>query len=64
MCDFHVVMCQGDNEKLIMENVTELRVDGNGIFLKSLFDGQKDLPATILRSIDFLANTVRLERAS
>lgn len=62
MCDFRVVLCQGDNEELIMENVTELRADGNGISLKSLFDGQKDIPSTILRSIDFLANTVRLEQ--
>lgn len=62
MCDFRVVLCQDNSEQLIMENVTELRADGNNVSLKSLFDGQKDLSSTVLRSIDFLANTVRLER--
>ncbi|MDR3088234.1 MAG: CooT family nickel-binding protein [Desulfobulbaceae bacterium] len=62
MCDFRVVLRQGEGETLIMENVTELRADGGIISIKSLFDGQKDMPATVLRSIDFLANTVRLEK--
>ena len=62
MCDFRVVLQQSGNEEVIMENVTQLQVEPDGIAVSSLFEGPRTVPAALVRSIDFLAGKVYLEK--
>jgi predicted RNA-binding protein len=62
MCDFRVVLEEDGQERLVMENITELTVQEDAISISSLFGGPMVLAATRVHRIDFLANTVLLRK--
>lgn len=49
-----------DEEKPLLEEVAELRVEGRKLYLRTLFGEERELPAC-LREIDFLNSTILLE---
>lgn len=64
MCEIKVVLEHDGSEELVMENVTGLEILKNGVSITSLFEGQKTLPETAVKNIDFLAGKVFLQQAS
>lgn len=49
------------NKEFLMADVTRVEISGDRLTLKSLFGEQKELAAK-LKVIDFVANTMLLER--
>lgn len=58
-----VVLEKDGSEELLMEDVTNLVVDQDGLTISTLFEGPKALPQVHIRSIDFMAGKVFLEQA-
>ena len=62
MCQISVVMESDGVEELLMENVTNLVVDSNSLQISNLFEGPKSVEQVVIRSIDFMAGKVMLEK--
>ena len=62
MCEIRVVMDHDGAEELMMENVTKLDVLEDALVITSLFEGTKEIPGASVRSIDFLAGKVYLQK--
>ena len=60
MCQISVYVEKEGKEELLLEDVTNLRVEATGVKLSTLFDGPKDVANTVLASIDFVAGKVVL----
>jgi predicted RNA-binding protein len=58
-----VVMEKDGSEELVMEDVTNLVVDEDGLTISTLFEGPRTLPQVNIRSIDFMAGKVFLKQA-
>jgi predicted RNA-binding protein len=63
MCQMSVVMEKDGSEELVMEDVTNLVVDEDGLTISTLFEGPRTLPQVNIRSIDFMAGKVFLKQA-
>lgn len=64
MCQTSVVMEHADSEELMLENVTALEVIEGGLFIATLFEGQKEYPGVAIRRIDFNEGKVYLYRSA
>jgi len=62
MCQISVVLEKDGGEELLMEDVTNLVVDDDGLQISTLFEGPRSLPQVAVRSIDFMAGKVFLEQ--
>lgn len=62
MCQISVVVEQEGVEKLVMEDVTNLEVEPDSLKISTLFEGPKALEHVVIRSIDFMAGKVLLEK--
>lgn len=62
MCQISVVMEKDGSEELVMEDVTNLVVEADGLKISTLFEGFKSFPQVNIRSIDFMAGKVFLEQ--
>ena len=62
MCQISVVMESDGVEELVMEDVTNLVVDSNSLQISNLFEGPKSVEQVVIRSIDFMAGKVILEK--
>lgn len=62
MCQMSVVIDRDGTEELIMEDVTTLVVESDGMQISTLFEGPKALEHVAIRSIDFMAGKVLLEQ--
>ena len=62
MCQISVVVEQEGIEELVMEDVTNLVVDSDGLEISTLFEGPKSLAQVAIRSIDFIAGKVVLQK--
>ena len=62
MCQISVVVEQEGMEELVMEDVTNLVVDSGGLEISTLFEGPKALEQVAIRSIDFIAGKVVLQK--
>ena len=61
MCEASAYLIQDGKEELILENVDELRREGNIIKMVNLFGDQKALDARI-KMISFVENKIVLEK--
>jgi len=57
-----VVLEHDGNREKVMDNVTELEVLPEGIRVSTFFEEPKLVPASRITRIDFLKNTVTLEK--
>ena len=62
MCEASAYVIQDGKESLVLENVDELRKEGNTITMTNLFGDQKILDAEI-KTISFVDNKIILEKA-
>jgi len=60
MCQISVVFEREGNQETVMENVTRLEIEGNGIVLTSFFEEPKKVPDVTISHIDFLGGKVFL----
>ena len=63
MCQISVVVENDGVEELFMEDVTNLVVDSDTIKISNLFEGPKSIQQVAIRSIDFAAGKVGLEKS-
>lgn len=63
MCQISVVIERDGVEELVMEDVTNLVVDSDSLQISTLFEGPKSVDQVVIRSIDFIAGKVMLEKA-
>lgn len=59
MCQAKVILQQGEESELLMEDVIHLRVDGNKVWLSTFFEPPTSVHAYI-KEADFLKHTVTL----
>jgi len=62
MCQISVVIERDGVEELVMEDVTNLVVDFDSLQISTLFEGPKSVEQVVIRSIDFMAGKVMLEK--
>lgn len=62
MCQISVVMEKDGIEELVMEDVTTLVVDSDNLEISNLFEGPKSIQQVVIRSIDFVAGKVLLQK--
>ena len=62
MCQISVVVEKDGVEELIMEDVTNLVVGSDNLEISTLFEGPKSLEHVVIRSIDFMAGKVMLQK--
>lgn len=62
MCQISVVVQRDGVEELVMEDVTNLEVDADNLKISTLFEGPKAVEHVVIRSIDFMAGKVLLEK--
>lgn len=62
MCQISVVIERDGVEELVMEDVTNLVVDSDSLQISNLFEGPKSVEQVVIRSIDFMAGRVLLEK--
>ncbi|WP_457575182.1 CooT family nickel-binding protein, partial [Desulfomarina sp.] len=60
MCQTNVVLNEDGNEKLLLENVTALKIVEGGLQITTLFEGQKEFSGMSLDRIDFNEGKVYL----
>lgn len=63
MCQISVVIERDGVEELVMEDVTNLVIDSDSLQISTLFEGPKSVDQVVIRSIDFIAGKVMLEKA-
>lgn len=61
MCQSNAYVLDGDGEKLVLEDVAYVEVDGDMVKMRTLFGESTSLRARI-REIDFTKNRIILER--
>ena len=62
MCQISVVVEEDGREELVMEDVTNLVVDSDRLQISNLFEGPKSIDQVAIRSIDFVAGKVMLQK--
>lgn len=62
MCQMSIVLEQDGTEESIMESASRLDVIEDGITVSTLFEESKQLSGVTIRSIDFLAGKVILQK--
>ena len=62
MCQISVVVEKDGMEELVMEDVTSLVVDTDKLEISNLFEGPKSIDQVVIRSIDFVAGKVLLQK--
>ncbi len=63
MCQITAVLHEAGQERVVLENVTELEVKDNGLLLQTMFDEPKKLQGVVVTRIDFLGGRVYLAPA-
>ena len=61
MCVARAYLRQEQKEELLMEEIALIRVEGENLFLKSIFGEEKSVKANI-KEVDFVASKVLLEK--
>jgi len=61
MCQMSVVIDRDGIEELVMEDVTNLVVEPDGLQISTLFEGPKKVEHAVIRSIDFMGGKVFLQ---
>jgi predicted RNA-binding protein len=63
MCESHAYLVEGTDEKLIMEDVVNIKVEGNTVILTNIIGEEKTLDAEV-ESISFLDHRILLRSIS
>jgi predicted RNA-binding protein len=58
------MMEKDGGHELLLENVTGLEVEGNGLKITTLFEGTESWPGVAIRRIDFTGGKVFLYRTT
>ncbi len=62
MCQISVYIEKDGVEELVLEDVTNLRVETAGVSVSCLFDGPRQVADAVIDSIDFMAGKVLLRK--
>ena len=62
MCQVSAFVKEDNNEELLTENVTSLKILDRGVQLNTLFEGLVDYQDLMLAQIDFSAGRIVFER--
>ena len=62
MCQMSVVLEKDGVEEMLLEDVTNLQVDNGTVSVSTLFEGPRKLQDVAIRSIDFMAGKVFLQK--
>ncbi len=62
MCQMSVVVEKDGVEETLLEDVTNLQVDNGTVSVSTLFEGSRKLQDVAIRSIDFMAGKVFLQK--
>ncbi|NNF47590.1 MAG: CooT family nickel-binding protein [Desulfofustis sp.] len=62
MCQISVVVEKDGVEEMVMEDVTNLVVGSDNLEISNLFEGPKLINQVVIRSIDFVAGKVLLQK--
>jgi predicted RNA-binding protein len=62
MCQISVVVAQDGGEEKLMDNVTRLDVNQDGVVLTTFFEEPLTVPDVVITRIDFLGGKVVLGR--
>ncbi len=60
MCQIAAVLQEADTEQVVLENVTEIEVLGDGVKLLTMFDEPLEMEGVGIARIDFLGGRVYL----
>ena len=63
MCESHAYLVEGTDEKLIMEDVVNIKVEGSTVTLTNIIGEEKTLDAEV-ESISFLDHRILLRSIS
>jgi predicted RNA-binding protein len=64
MCQTSAILEKDGGQELLLENVTSLEVESNGLKITTLFEGTESLPGVAIRRIDFTGGKVYLYRTT
>jgi predicted RNA-binding protein len=64
MCQTNVFMMKEGTEELLLENVTTLEVQENGLKIASLFEGTRVVEGAMIKKIDFSGGKVYLVKST
>jgi len=62
MCQMKIILKQGDNEEVVLENASMLEVIGKGVKVSALFEQPKIIQGAEVHSIDFLNGRVTVTK--
>ena len=62
MCQISVYVEKEGVEELLLEDVTNIRVEPTGVSVSTLFDGPRQVADAVIDSIDFMAGKVLLRK--
>lgn len=62
MCQMRIILKQGDNQEVVLENAAFLKVTADGILINALFEPPRLIQGAAVSGIDFLENTVTVTR--
>ena len=62
MCQMNVVLEHDGRQEKIMENVTRLEVNSEGVLVSAFFEEPKLVKSAWVKNIDFLGGTVTLDK--
>lgn len=63
MCQMRVVMEKDGKEELLLENVTRIDIHDKRVAVTTLFEGEREIPDTVIQRLDFLSGKVFLAPA-
>ena len=64
MCQMKIILKDGGDEKVVLENAALLEVTGEGILVNAMFEPPQIIQGASVRRIDFLENRVTLTRST
>lgn len=62
MCQMSVVVQKDGAEELLLEDVVNLQVEDESLTISTLFEGAQEFRDVTIRSIDFMAGKVFLQK--
>jgi len=62
MCQMKIILKQGENEEIVLENASTLDVTDKGVTVSAMFENPILIQGGTVRSIDFLNGRVMLTK--
>ncbi len=61
MCQMKVMLDKEGQQELVMEDVTKLEMDEDGVRVSTFFEEPKTVSGVVVKMIDFMSGTVTLQ---